>query len=101
MKNIKSLSISTILTIILITFLTIYAELNPIFKEFLKSLTSHHWISKGVISLVFFILAYFILDKIISKEKNVNSYINLVLAFVILGSLAIFGFYLYEFFIVP
>ena len=101
MKNIKSLSISTILTIILITFLTIYAELNSSFKDFLKSLTTHHWISKGVISLAFFILAYFILDKFTSKEKNVNSYINLVLIFVILGSLAIFGFYLYEFFIIP
>ena len=101
MKNIKSLSISSILTIILITFLTIYAELNSLFKEFLKSLTGHHWVSKGAISLIFFILAYFILNKFTSKEKNVNYYINMVLIFVILGSLAIFGFYIYEFFIVP
>lgn len=97
MENIRARSISTILTIILIVIMTIYAELSKAFKEFLVSLTGHHWISKGVISLIFFMVAYFILAKYL-KEKDIKKDAILVAIFTILGSLTIFIFYIYEFF---
>jgi hypothetical protein len=58
--NIKSLSILTSLTLILIVIMTIWSELSKNFKNFLAGLTGHHWTAKGLISLVFFILVYFI-----------------------------------------
>ncbi len=97
--NIKSMSISTILTIILIVFMTIYAELNTGFKDFLKNLFGHHWVAKGIITVIFFILSYFILKNFISDNKKVKEIVAWVIIATILGSLAIFIFFIYEFFI--
>ena len=96
--NIKALGISTILTIVLITFMTIYGELNSAFKDFLKNLLGHHWISKGVIALAFFIIIYFALKNLVSKKEDVRGYINWVIISSVLGSLIILLFYVYEFF---
>ena len=97
--NIRAMGASVVLTIILIVIMTIYAELSESFKEFLKSLTIHHWVSKGVVSFIFFIALYFIVSSSISKKEDIKKSVELVITFTILGSLAIFGFYLYEFFI--
>ena len=95
--NIHSLSVSTILTIILITFMTIYAELNSVFKDFLKELTGHHWTSKGVIALVFFVVAYIVLRQLAFDKKDVKKTLNLVVGVALIASITIFGFFLYEF----
>ena len=97
MKNLKALSISAILTFIFIIFLTIYSELNESFKNMLTNIFSHHWIGKSVLSLIFFFLAYFILNKIIKDNKNISKQINLVVITAIIGCLAIFFFFVYEF----
>ena len=97
MKNLRALSISTILTFIWIVFLTIYSELNSAFKDFLKNMFGHHWVTKGILSLVFFFLAYFILNKIIKGDKNISKQINLVVITAIIGCLAIFLFFVYGF----
>ena len=97
MKNLKASSISAILTFILIVFLTIYSELNESFKNMLASIFGHHWIGKCVLSFVFFFLVYFILNKIIKGDKNINKQINLVVITAIIGCLAIFLFFVYGF----
>ena len=96
--NIPSLGISTILTIILITFMTLYAEFNAVFKDFLKNLTGHHWTSKGVIALVFFVVSYLILKQFSSTNNDSKKMIDLVIISALLGSLVIFLFFSYEFF---
>lgn len=96
--NIRAMSISTMWTMVLIVFMTILSELNGPFKGFLKGLTGHHWISKGVISLVFFVLIYFLMDKIGSKQDEVRKFYNGVLATTIISYLAILLFYVYEFY---
>ena len=99
MKNIRALSISTILTSILIVIFTVYSELNEKFKDSLKSLFGHHWVSKGVISLIFFFLAYFLLNKYVKDKKNIKEQTTWVIIVAILGTLVIFLFYVYEFFV--
>ncbi len=97
MTNVKSMSISCILTIALITFMTIYGEVNLSFKSFLGDLFFHHWIAKGVISFIFFIAAYFSFNKF--PDKSSDKFVNLATISAVLGFLVIFGFDIYEFFI--
>ncbi len=97
MKNLRALSISTILTFILIVFLTIYSELNENFKNMLAGIFGHHWVTKGIFSLIFFFLIYFILSKLIKDDEKVNNQINWVVVVTILCGLVIFLFYVYEF----
>jgi len=53
----SSIILSSVLTIAVIVFLTIFAELNIGFKGWLAQTFSHHWIGKSIIStLVFLVL---------------------------------------------
>jgi len=96
--NIKSLSISTSLTLILIVIMTIWSELSKNFKNFLAGLTGHHWTAKGLISLVFFILVYFIFMNLISDKEEDRRLIKNVIWIAIFSSIIIFLFYVYEFY---
>lgn len=95
--NIKAMSISTVLTIILIVIMTIASELSKPFKDFLAGLFSHHWVAKSIIAIIFFIVVYFILSKT-KEEKDTYKQTKLVFITTILGGAAIFIFYLWHFF---
>ena len=95
--NIKSLNYSTLLTICLIVMLTILGELSKSFKTFLTSITGHHWVTKGVVSLIFFVIIYFLISKTVKDNvDSINETIYTATA-VILGGLIIFGFYVWHF----
>ncbi len=96
--NIKSLNYSTILTVVLIVVLTIWTELSQSFKTFLTGVAGHHWVTKSLFSLIFFVLSYFILANLLKKEsKDLKKEVILVIVVTILGALAIFGFYVWHF----
>lgn len=96
MKNIKSMSISTIAVIIAITIITLYGELSSTFKDFLKNITGHHWTSKSIISIIIFFGLYFFLVKS-DDDLDVFKEACIVSIITILASLIIFGFYLWHF----
>jgi hypothetical protein len=90
--------LSAVITISLITFMAIYAELSKGFKDFLVGLSGHHWVSKGIISLIVFFGLTIIVSAFIKGENEMNERLNyLVILIVLLGSIAIFGFFVLEF----
>mgnify|MGYP001563703597 CR=1 FL=1 len=97
MKNFKSVAISAIITELVIVILTISAELSAGLKETLKSMTGHHWTSKGIISLVLFFAMYFMYGNVKSKDEDVWKYTKAIFWFTILFSLIILGFFIFEF----
>ncbi len=90
---------SATITIIVVTLLTIGAELAPKFKTWLADFTGHHWVTKSWASLIVFILFFLVfrLAKNVTPEQTKKALWTLEIA-IILGSLAILGFYMYEFF---
>ena len=68
--NIRALAHSTSVTIILITLMTILGELSAPLKSVFASIGSHHWVGKGIIALVAFVLFYFIFLGIKEKEND-------------------------------
>lgn len=94
--NLKALNYTTLSTILLIVALTIWSELVPSFKTNLASLTGHHWVTKSVVSLIFFIAVYFLLSKIIKDSKNPLPLIIKITITTILGGVIIFGFYIWH-----
>ncbi len=57
-KLIYASALSATLTAVFVTVLTIVAELNPAVKDWLKSLSGHHWTSKSILSIVLYIVAF-------------------------------------------
>ena len=94
--NVNALNKSAILTMLLIAVMTVAAELSKNFKDFLKNLLGHHWTSKGIIALAFFILAYLILRRTNNEISNKNLISTVILTIVF--ALIIFLFYVFEYF---
>lgn len=100
MKNINSraLSLATSWTIIFIVAMTIVSELYKPLKTILADLSGHHWVSKGIVALIFFVILYKLLYKKTLYEKDSQNYELAVIGVTVLGGLAIFGFYIWHYF---
>lgn len=94
-KLIIASSLSTTLTVIFVTIITIVAELTPSFKDFLKSLSGHHWTTKSIMSVIFYIavttLLYLVFRNV--DARKVATYIALATWTTVLGILALLLFY--------
>jgi amino acid transporter len=99
-KNVhtKALTVSTIIAFVFVVVSTIWSELSKPFKDFLVSITGHHWVTKGVFSLALFVLVYFLAAKTSSDSEDVEKQTNYVIFGTIIGSLIIFLFYVWHFF---
>lgn len=94
--KLRALANANSATAILIAGMTIVSEKSAPFKDFLASVTGHHWTTKGVFAIVFFIGSYFLLSKILNGEEDVKKEVLRTLAVTILAGLAISGFFLFE-----
>ena len=75
---------------------TIAAELSPAFKSLLANGFGHHWLAKSDIAVILFITVALVFSRKPDPE-DVTGLVKGVLASVLLGALAIFGFYLVHF----
>ena len=76
----------------------IVAEFIAPFKNFLASLTGHHWTAKGVIGVVVFIV-FTLLFNAKGSDDDVAKNINHVIFFSIAGSLILILFFLIHYFV--
>ena len=76
--------------------MTIFSELSPSFKDLLKSITGHHWLTKSVVSIVFFFLIYLSFSKTKTKLKTED--IRNTIITTLVGFLAITLFYVWHYF---
>lgn len=67
--RVRSMSLSVILSVIVTTAITIWAEFSVPLKDFLKSITGHHWVTKSILSIIIFFGVYLIARP---SEKNIN-----------------------------
>ena len=93
-SSVKNHVMASIVSIVAVTVMTVYAEINEVFKNWLKSVFSHHWVGKGIIALViFFVFAHLI--KLESKRETVYL-VNLLVAVAVLCSGALLLFFIWE-----
>lgn len=98
LRLIYAAAVSGIATIIAVTSVTIIAELVLPFKDFLKSLTGHHWITKSWFSLVLF-LGLFIIIALIAQTPHsgkVGRALTWLMVVTILASLTLVIFFIWE-----
>lgn len=77
---------------------TVVAELHKPFKNFLAQNLWHHWVGKGIIASVIFLIFGFVLYFCPRKSDETRTIKILwwVFAVTVVGFLAILGFYIYE-----
>ena len=100
LKSIYASAYASVVTIAAVVAMTISAELSAGFKEWLAGLTGHHWTTKSWASIIVFVLffAVFRLTRKFVNERQTSRALSVLQVSVVLGFLAILGFYSYEFF---
>ncbi|MCR4284402.1 MAG: hypothetical protein NUV64_03790 [Parcubacteria group bacterium] len=103
LKIIASFTIAAIITILFITFATIFGEFNKPFKNWLALTFGHHWVGKGVIAVVIFfvvvVLHWVASLKMhpIAIDTKVRRLLLVLFATSILSTLTIIGFFVLHF----
>ncbi len=96
MNKIRSIGFATIFTIVCVTAITLYAELSESFKNILKSITGHHWITKSIFSVVLFFGIYFF-SKISDEKIDILREVKKIIWITLFCSLALFFFFLWHY----
>lgn len=101
LKLTESIILGSIAAVVFVVVITIAAELAAPLKEWLKNTFYHHWVGKSLMSLIVFASASLLTLVIPYKASlaGANRLILVLVALVLLGSLAIFGFFSYETFL--
>ncbi len=101
LKSIYASAYSAAVTVAIIVAVTIGAELSAGFKSWLAGFTGHHWVTKCLLSLIVFAAFYFVFHLSTSQDdrlvKNARRALILLQISIILGFIAILGFYIYHF----
>jgi len=95
MKRIKAFSISAITSIIVVTLFTLIGELAHPFKDVLKAITGHHWITKSVLSVIIFVVPGLILSYTIKSDRDDSGkYIWGVVGTALIGSIVLLVYFI-------
>lgn len=92
----QALILSSILTLAVIVFLTIFGELSPVFKAWLTKIFSHHWIAKSIISLLAFLVTIPIFYVLSLKKISTATLIWLLVAVANLSFGILLAFFFFE-----
>ncbi len=103
MTKLQALIFGAIITIIFLTLIIITADLYSPLKDFLKNTFYHHWIGKGILGIIVFLISSLIFNLIpssqdIDNQKISNKLLSLFFT-TILSFLVLTLFYFYEAFI--
>lgn len=94
----QSFLLATIVVIVLLTIIIIYAELYAPLKDWLRITFGHHWVGKGVIAFIsFLIIALGFNSYFRKREPNTFRWTIAITVAIILSALALFGFFALEY----
>lgn len=94
-KLVKSSAYAAVLTIVFVTVLTIWAELSLPIKDGLKSISGHHWTTKSIFSVLFFIVIFLKLNYFskTASAEDVRESLYALITFTIVGIFALTLFF--------
>ena len=92
MIRIERVVLATNLTILLVTALTVAADLYAPLKAWLAATFLHHWIGKGILALALFAVVSFL-----PTRPKLEKQLRLTIWLTIACTLVIFAFFTWEF----
>lgn len=93
--NINAIAKSTIGVVWIVVVMTFLSEISAPFKGILVAFAGHHWTAKSLVSVIAFIVIYFLLGKT-DETKNLAVHVYSALLSVVLGGLIILSFFIFE-----
>jgi len=90
---------ASVVSIIVTTVVTIWAELSAPFKAFLTNYTGHHWVTKSFLSVIVFAACFticWLAGSHVAAPRTKKALIALEIV-VLVCSVVLLGFFIYEF----
>ena len=87
---------SCMITVVVVTALTVAAEMSASLKDGLKQWFFHHWVGKGIIALVVFLLFAYVMP--LRVKKPLSEVVNWLTMLTVACGIVIFLFFTWEFF---
>lgn len=100
-RVVNAFTVGAIATVVFIVVVTIVGELWSPLKTLLKEAHHHHWVGKGVWSVITFVvvgIGYFLIVRN-SSETTTNKLLKRLALTLVLGTLILLAFFSYKFFI--
>ena|SRR3989338_4189109 len=99
-KLIVSSAYASVIAIVFVVVITVWAELSAPLKQWLQGFSGHHWVSKSIFSLVLFaaVLAVFYVIPLNNADKRLKSSLVLLFFSVLFGVAAITLFFTLHYF---
>lgn len=92
-------TLAAAVAIILNTVLMITKEEYHPLKDYMKSLTGHHWITHGLVVIAVFLVLGFLFSKMASVQRmRTSTLTTFLVATVVIFGLGIFGYFLFAFY---
>ena len=100
LKHIYASAYAATIAILSVTTMTIVADLHIPFKNWLAHFTGHHWVTKSWASIIIFALFFGVFTFLSGTvdERRTRRALTTTLTMTVIGTVAILGFYFYEFF---
>ena len=96
-KLIRSAALGAILSIVAVTVITIAGELYAPLKDWLKSVFTHHWLGKSIISVAVFVVFWIIgMATFRADEDKTRQSISVLFSVAVLCTFALAGFFIYH-----
>ena len=94
-KAIYSSATASTVAIVFVTLITIVAELRAPIKNWLASLSGHHWTSKGILSLLLYVIVALTIHFVVKDvgHRKVTRSLWVAIVATVLGSLLLLAFY--------
>lgn len=85
-------------TVIFTTLITVLGDLYLPLKDWLKAVFTHHWIGKGVLAVVLWVLFFAVLSSAKNDlaEDKLPEALNRLSVAAVFGTLVLFAFFVYE-----
>lgn len=99
-RVINALLAGAIVATVFVVVITIAGELYAPLKNILKEQHYHHWVGKSIWSVIFFVITaggYYVVMRSATNESTVRL-IRILSWMVVFSALALFIFFVYEFF---
>ncbi len=95
-ERLRRVILGCMATLVFITAITIAAEYIAALKDWLKAWFFHHWVGKGVLALVVFIIFAFVIR--LPAASDIRKLVNLLTMTVVVCGLAILLFFVWHFY---
>ncbi len=94
-RLVRASAYASIITIVFVVVITVWADLSAPLKDRLKTLSGHHWTSKSILSVLLYAIATLVIYALPHKhgDEGLHGTLNVLFLSTVFGTILLTAFY--------